>query len=611
MLRHISIKIRILGIILILILSIIALTGVIYVTASRIKDSAIVEVEEVMLEDQKEKLQLGTQTMAVALGKALAGISDRQAQHDIISAYIKDYRFEEDQSGYYYTYIGTVIFIHPTLPHREGEDLGQTVDANGVYYVQELYANAQKGGGFVSYVFPKPPSMDSAAKLAYVEYIPGTDIWISTGIYIDNIEAHKTVMEERMVSSLLQQIVIIISCLLVLLLLILTPLSLLTLHSISKPLQETVHAAEQLAAGDLAISLAVAGNDEITVLQNSFLKMSENLRSGFTAVQAKEAEALFQAEESRKVTNKMLQVTEEVEQAAQDLETTVSRISQSAARVKNGSAIQSERILGILTSIEQLNSDVLQVAQTAETAVDQSQQSHKKVETGVDIALEVGGAMEKLHHITGTLTENINHLGKQSATIGGIMQIITDIADQINILAMNASIEAAHAGEAGRGFTVVAEEVRKLAEKTRGAAQDVNSSITDMQKLVGLNISSMDNVTTYVAQVTQLAERSVGSLRDAQTIVKDSMIQVQSIAALVDQQSASSKAVVSLVNDVSGITQNNEQLVTQVDEELQTLFHKSQELLNLVSEVRPFQKPPRVPPVHLPKTNRGLKKVQV
>ena len=560
--------------------------GVIYVTASRIKDSAIADVSEVMFVEQKEKIQLGTQTMAVALSKALAGISDRQGQHAIISAYIKNYRFEEDQSGYYYTYISTKIFMHPTLPQREGEDLGQTADANGVYYVRELYAKAQAGGGFVSFVFPKPPSMVNTPKLAYVEYIPGTDIWISTGIYIDNIEAYKAVMEERMASSLLKQIGII-SGLIVLLLLIVTPFSLLTLHSIFKPLKETVHAAEQLAAGDLAISLKASGNDEITVLQNSFLKMSENLRSGFTAVQAKEAEALFQAEESRKVTHKMLQVTEEVEQAAQDMETTVSRISQSATRVKTGSAIQSERIQAILTSIEQFSTEILQVVQTAETAADQSQQSHKKVEIGMDMALAAGSAMEKLHLITETLTENINHLGKQSATIGGIMRIITDIADQINILAMNASIEAAHAGEAGRGFTVVAEEVRKLADKTRGAAEDVNSSIMDMQKLVGLNISSMDNVTTYVAQVTQLAEKSVGSLRDAQTIVKDSMIQVQSIAALVDQQSVSSKAVVSLVNDVNGITQNNDQLVTQVDAELQALFHKSQELLNLVSEVRP------------------------
>jgi methyl-accepting chemotaxis protein len=577
------------GMVLILVVSIIGMMGVVYIIANRVKNASLADEEAVVLEAHKEKLRLGTQTMAVALGKALEGIRDRQEQHDIVKSYIQDYRFEADQSGYYYTYIGTVIFMHPTLPHREGEDLGQTADVNGVYYVRDLYAAAQKGGGFVSFTFPKPPSMEQTPKLAYVEYIPGTDIWISTGIYIDTIDAYKALMEKRLDASL-QREILLVSGMLLLLLLILGTLSAFILRSINKPLGEIVQTAEQMASGNLDVSLKITGNDEITVLQHAFLHMSKNLRSSFAAVQAKEAEALFQAEASRKVANTILQVTEEVEQAAQELETTVSSISQSAAQVKTGGAIQSERIHGILRSIEQLNTEVLQVAQTAKIAADQSLQSYKKMEVGVNTALETGSDMEKLRTITGTLTGNINLLGEQSVTIGGIMKIITDIADQINILAMNASIEAAHAGEAGKGFTVVAGEVRKLSEKTRIAAQDVNRAITDMQKLVGLNMSSIDHVATYISQVSELAERNIDSLRDAQTIVKDSMLQVQSIAVLVEQQSASSKAVVSLVNDVNGIAQDNDHLITQVDEELHTLFHKSKDLLNLVSEV-PQQDP--------------------
>jgi methyl-accepting chemotaxis protein len=570
------------GIVLVLILSIIVLTGMIYITASTVKDSGIADEKVMILEGQKDKIRLGTQTIAVALGKALVGIRDRQEQHDIIKSYINDYRFEDDQSGYYYTYIGTVIFMHPTLPHREGEDLGQTADVNGVYYVRDLYANAQKGGGFVSFVFPKPPSMEQAPKLAYVEYIPGTDIWISTGIYIDNIDTHTANVEKRL-ASFLNKEMFIVGGIVSLLLVLLITLTMFILRSISKPLAEVSHISEQIASGNLDISLKITGRDEITVLQRAFFHMSENLRSSFAAVKTKETEALFQAEKSQKLMNQILQVAKEVEQAAQDMETLISSISESAVKVKTGGAVQNERIREILTSIKQLNTDVLQIAKTAETAAAQSQESHKKVEVGVNMALETGIALEKLRNLTGTLTENINHLGEQSATIGGIMKIITDIADQINILAMNASIEAAHAGEAGKGFTVVAGEVRKLAEKTRGAAQDVNSSIMAMQKLVGLNISGMDNATTYIAQVNEMAESSVSSLRDAQTIVKDSMIQVQSIAVLVEQQSASSKAVASLVNDVSGIAQDNDQLVTQVDEELRILFHKSKELLNLAN----------------------------
>jgi methyl-accepting chemotaxis protein len=558
----------------------------IFFTAESVKDSGIVHAEEVMLEGQREKIRLGTQSMAVALGKALEGVSDSRERHDIISAYIKDYRFEEDKSGYYYTYIGTVIFMHPTLPQREGEDLGNTADANGVYYVRELFENAKKGGGFVSFTFPKPPSMELAPKLAYVEYIPGTDIWISTGIYIDNIDIYKASMAQRLSESLFRQMTIIIGCLLGFLALVLTPLCVFTLKSIIRPLKDTVQAAEHLASGKLDITLSVAGNDEITVLQNSFQRMVENLHSGFNAVRIKESEALAQAEEARKATEKMMTVAVQVEKAAHDVENTVSNISRNAAGVKSGGDTQTARIIEILSSMEQLSAGVSRITGTAETAAAKSEESNKKVDAGATMAGESGKAMQTLHSLTGGLTENINKLGVRSNTIGSIMTVITDIADQINLLAMNASIEAAHAGETGRGFAVVAEEVRKLAEKTMSAAQEVDSSIKDMQKLTQVNISGMGNAVSSISQVTDLSAKTVAALTEAQGIVREAMLQVQSIAEDVEQQSSFSKSVTSLVTDVRGIAVDNNKLVTQVDEQLQTLLRKSAELLALVSELR-------------------------
>jgi methyl-accepting chemotaxis protein len=570
----------------VLLLAIVSLIFVVYITAARVMESGLADTGEVMMTGQREKIRLGTQTMAVALGKALEGIKDRQEQHDIIKSYIQDYRFEDDQSGYYYTYIGTVIFMHPTLPQREGEDLGNTADANGVYYVRDLYANAQKGGGFVSFSFPKPPSMEQAPKLAYVEYIPGTDIWISTGIYIDNVETTKEAIAERGSADLEKRITFIIAVLGAGLIFVLGPLCVFTLRSITGPLKETVKAAEQLAEGNMNAAINVSGRDEITALETSFMKMSQNLKTSFEEVRTKEAEALKNAEDARKAAAKILEVAGQVEQAAHEMEDSVTTVSKNADAVKDGGSVQTERIGAILAAMEQLSSGVLTITGSAEDAADKSRNSNGKVESGVSMAEESGRAMNDLRGIAGSLTENTSSLGRQSDNIGSIMNVITDVADQINLLAMNASIEAAHAGESGKGFAVVAGEVRKLAEKTRLAAREVESSIIEMQKLTRINISGMNNAASAISQVSALSEKTAAALKETQAIVKDVMIQVRFIAGSVQEQSKSTRSITSLVNDVSGIAVDNSVLIGQVDGELKVLLKKSEELLALVSELR-------------------------
>jgi methyl-accepting chemotaxis protein len=590
MLRNIPIGIRIGIIITFLMLAIAGLVLTLFYTGVSVKDTGIADATDVMLEGQKEKIKLGTETMAVALGTALAGATDRETQHDIIASYIKDYRFEADKSGYYYTYIGTVIFMHPTLPQREGEDLGQTADVNGVYYVKELYENARKGGGFVAFTFPKPSAngstMVDAPKLAYVEYIPGTDIWISTGIYIDNIDTHKADMEKRLTSSLSKRMLIVIGVIVALLLLVMAPLCMFILRSILGPLHETVCAAEQLAGGDMQVRLPVAGKDEISLLQRSFMRMAENLHASFSEVQAKQVEAHTQAEEARAISNTLKAIAVRVEGAAHEVEGTVTTISQSSQEMKSGGDTQTGRIAGIRSDMEQLSAGVLKVAESAKTVAKQAEQSNTQVAAGVNMARESGKAMQNLHTLSGVLTENVNRLGTQSDTIGLVMKVITDIAEQINILAMNASIEAVHAGEAGRGFAVVAGEVRTLAETTRAAAREVDSSIGEMRRLAGSNIQGMEQVSDAIVKVTGLSETTESSLIETQRIVKDVMTQVESIAAAVEQQSASSGSITTLVNEVSGIAGDNKALISRVDEQLRTLLSKSSELLNIVAELQ-------------------------
>ena len=603
MLRQMSIGARIIAIISLLIFCIILLITTMVFTANNVKNIGIADAQQVMLEGEKNKLFLGTHTIAAALGEALKGVADPAQQAEIIGRYINDIRFENDKSGYYFVYRGTVVFVHPVQPALAGKDLNNTSDANGVYYVRELNENAKRGGGFVSFIFGKPQpggGVANAPKLAYVEMIPGTDLWISTGIYVDNIDVYKADMEARISSHVSTNIMITVGCMLAVGLFLLLPVCLRTVRSISGPLRDTTRAAEQIASGDLDVKLTAEGKDEITALQQSLMRMAENLRASFAAVQTKETEALAQAESARKAAEAaeaamvkadgasrgMRQAAGLLEDAAHEMERTISNISDSTAAVKDGATTQEARVQEILRAMEQLSASVLDIAHSASAAATQSEEARTRVEDGAGLAKESGTAVETLGGTVAELTRNIHELGRQASGIGTIMDMINDVADQTNLLALNAAIEAARAGEAGRGFAVVADEVRKLAEKTMQATHEVRSAIVSIQGLSQANIAGMDGAVTGLNHVRELSGKTVSALGGVQASVREAALQVQSIAAAVEQQSTSSSAVTDLVVEVNSIAATNAEQVSQANAELHTLVSKSGQLLELVADLR-------------------------
>lgn len=177
-------------------------------------------------------------------------------------------------------------------------------------------------------------------------------------------------------------------------------------------------------------------------------------------------------------------------------------------------------------------------------------------------------------------------LGTQAQEIGNIMTVIEDIADQTNLLALNAAIEAARAGEAGRGFAVVADEVRKLAEKTMGATKQVGESIRSIQNVAQANIEGMDTAVESINQASQLSQRMGEVFNTITEGVEASADRIQSIATATEEQSASSEEINRAVEEINMIAEETASAAGEVENAAHELTSQSQELRSLINELK-------------------------
>ncbi|WMW66340.1 methyl-accepting chemotaxis protein [Nitratidesulfovibrio liaohensis] len=253
---------------------------------------------------------------------------------------------------------------------------------------------------------------------------------------------------------------------------------------------------------------------------------------------------------------RMSKVHANIKEVANQIANVSREVTRQVQEVSEGTIEQKERVKETVLSMGQLRETVAEVAKNATLVSEQANKARSKAQEGSEIVRRSVDAISVVHTLAGGLKEDTSALGQKASSIGQIIEVITDIADQTNLLALNAAIEAARAGEAGKGFAVVADEVRKLAEKTMKATMEVGRAIESIQKGVGQNIRNMDQAVHAIDSATNLANLSGNALAEIVPLVDATSDQVRSIAAAAEEQSATCEDVVKNIGDVNEISIN-------------------------------------------------------
>jgi len=297
-----------------------------------------------------------------------------------------------------------------------------------------------------------------------------------------------------------------------------------------------------------------------------------------TEVKQQQREIQENAERVSKVAADLVDITGQVNSAAGVIASQIEEASR-------GAVLQSERITETASAMEEMNSTTLEVARNAVDAADNATDAAGNAGEGQSEVRELIESIETMNGHANNLGTFMDELGQQTDSVGSVINVIQDIADQTNLLALNAAIEAARAGEAGRGFAVVADEVRKLAEKTMVATDEVGTAIKAIQNGAQRSIEGVSLASQAVKQSTEIAHSSGQTLERIVDIVNGTSDQVQSIATAAEQQSATSEEINRAVDDINSIASRTAEGMHAANEASSELVRMSDELNVLIKQL--------------------------
>ncbi len=470
-----------------------------------------------------------------------------QAQSQAMAS-IRSLRYDDTNYFWINNYQPAMV-MHPIKPALEGKDLTNNKDPDGTPLFVEMVDVVKKSGeGYVPYKWPKPGSDEPVDKIAFVK---GFDQWqwiIGSGVYLDTID--NTFSQQRTIIVINVVIMIVV----VVLFSYFIGRSILTPTRLAAEMMKDISQGE----GDLTRSLNDSGNDEISQLSRSFNLFVSKIRESLVLV-AKSAN--------------------DVNEHAHAVDDS-SKTSQSFIELQNDSSTQ------VAAAMEQMTHQIHDVSRNAEAAEQAANDAASNASTGKNVVSKTITAIETLSSNIETVSKVTADLAQESNNIGSVLDVIRSIAEQTNLLALNAAIEAARAGEHGRGFAVVADEVRTLASRTGKSTDEIQAMIAKLQegaKAAVEAVKSSQEISISTVEQASSANESLDEIDRLVSVITDMNGQ---IARATEQQTSAADEVNLRINDLSQSTEQSLGNTKDLTRASDKLKQSSVELSSVVSRFK-------------------------